>query len=316
MPEKMAIIGGPVIDFTIVIEHFPVVPDDNQKYTARFVTPGGNATTLFMGARLGMEMSLLGHMGQDDFGEMWLKLAHHPNINLSTLVAVPGHPTSISVVVADAHGRHVFLGSADGIHASLAERPGWAAAIREADITALNGWNYRSFGERINLEIFEAARAAGKATFYDAGPEQHFWPKEATAKMLAMTTLLMLTEEEAEVITGRALPPEDMARALLDLGPELVLLKMGAAGNIVCNRGGLARHPGFPVEVVDTTGAGDSIVAAAGFAYLRGFDLEQFAIFCNAVGAAEVAKLGAGINAPTREEVEAILCHAGINLAI
>jgi len=316
MTEHMVLVGNPVVDFTIIVEHFPIVPDDNQKYTARFVTPGGSATTMYLGARLGMKMSLLGHMGQDDFGDTWLKLAQqHPNIDVSGVVRLPGKDTSVTVVVADPHGHHVFLGTRDWMHHTLAERPAWAAAIHEADVTMVTGWNYRSFGEQINLEIFEAARASGKATFYDAGPEQNFWPKEAAAKMLAMTTVLLLTMEEAQVITGRTLPPQDIVQALLDYGPQIVLLKLGGDGNIAASRDGLVRHPGFPVEVVDTTGAGDAIVAAAGLAYLRGFDLEQFAIFCNAVGAAKVAKLGAGVNAPTHDEVEAILHHAGINLA-
>jgi sugar/nucleoside kinase (ribokinase family) len=69
--------------------------------------------------------------------------------------------------------------------------------------------------------------------------------------------------------------------------------------------------PGFPVEAVDATGAGDSLDAAVLYGYLRGLSLPALGALGNATGAAKVQKLGTGHNLPTMNEVAAVLKRFG-----
>ena len=70
---------------------------------------------------------------------------------------------------------------------------------------------------------------------------------------------------------------------------------------------GTVEHPGYPVPLVDSTGAGDCFAAAFVYAYLRQWSLPAVVAFANAMGAATVQKLGSGRQTPTRAEVSAVL---------
>jgi sugar/nucleoside kinase (ribokinase family) len=69
---------------------------------------------------------------------------------------------------------------------------------------------------------------------------------------------------------------------------------------------------GYPVDALDTTGAGDSLDAAVIDGFLRRLPLPALGTLANAVGAAKVQKLGTGRNMPTRDEVRAILKRFGV----
>ena len=70
---------------------------------------------------------------------------------------------------------------------------------------------------------------------------------------------------------------------------------------------GFKRIPGFNVRAVDTTGAGDAFNAALVYGHLAGWPLEKAARFANIVGAVKVTKMGAGVNVPTKAEIDRFL---------
>ena len=69
--------------------------------------------------------------------------------------------------------------------------------------------------------------------------------------------------------------------------------------------------PGYPVPVVDATGAGDSLAAGVIFGHLNELPLPSLGVLANAIGAAKVQKRGTGLNVPTRGEVLAVLQRFG-----
>ena len=86
-----------------------------------------------------------------------------------------------------------------------------------------------------------------------------------------------------------------------------MVLKMGAKGSRIYRRDEVIETPGFAVQEVDPTGAGDSFSAAFTVGMLEGMPLAQAGRFANAVGALAVMKKGPMEGAPTRAEVEAFL---------
>jgi sugar/nucleoside kinase (ribokinase family) len=94
----------------------------------------------------------------------------------------------------------------------------------------------------------------------------NFWiegKREALEQLLRRVDLLLLNDEEARQLSGRANLPA-AARAIRGLGPRAVVIKRGDAGALLFHEGGVFAAPAFPIEtVVDPTGAGDSF--AGGF---------------------------------------------------
>ena len=114
------------------------------------------------------------------------------------------------------------------------------------------------------------------------------------------------TEDAAHLYPGA--DGEDVARRILDWGPRAVVLKRGAAGCTVLAAGDApVRLPGWAVEAVDTTGAGDAFAGAFVAAWVAGSGFEDAAVLANAAGALTATGLGATAPIPDREAVMTFL---------
>jgi len=117
--------------------------------------------------------------------------------------------------------------------------------------------------------------------------------------------ILLPSGEEAEMLAG--IKGEIKAcKKLLTLGPEIVVLKQGSKGCTIFTKEEVIYVPGFKVEEIDPTGAGDSFGGAFIVGYLAGWDLEKVAKFANAVGALKVKNFGPMPNT-TYEEVNQLI---------
>jgi sugar/nucleoside kinase (ribokinase family) len=111
---------------------------------------------------------------------------------------------------------------------------------------------------------------------------------------------------EAQTMTGFS-ELNDISQALLDCGPETVVVKLGEHGSFIKRSELSLKVPTFPVQVVDTTGAGDCFVAAFLFGYLKGWDYERIARFANATGAICVTMPGATTAVQPATDIEGFL---------
>ena len=168
-------------------------------------------------------------------------------------------------------------------------------------------------GPEANLEALQIANTAGVPVFYDPGPEIPHTPPEWHDAMIEQSTVILLTDEEATLIIGESLPPEAMAERIRNMGPELVILKLGAEGMIGQTAVQTLHQPGLSVTVKDLTGAGDCALAAVMLSYLEGHNLPKMLALANATGAACVQKFGAGVNVPFKHEVLDVLEKSGSN---
>jgi 5-dehydro-2-deoxygluconokinase len=101
--------------------------------------------------------------------------------------------------------------------------------------------------------------------------------------------------------------PADTARALLDLGIGLAVVKLGHEGVFAATRDEQVVVPPIPVEVVNGLGAGDAFGGALCHGLLAGWDLERTIRFANAAGALVASRLGCADDMPSASEVEALL---------
>ena len=131
--------------------------------------------------------------------------------------------------------------------------PTGKAAIEASDALFIYGWSYLSMGPEANLEALKIANAANVPVFYDPGPEIPNTPPEWRDAMIEQSTVVLLTDEEATMIIGERLPPEAMAERIRNMGPELVILKLGAEGMIGQDGYANASSAGLSVAVKDLT---------------------------------------------------------------
>jgi 5-dehydro-2-deoxygluconokinase len=145
-----------------------------------------------------------------------------------------------------------------------------------------------------------------RAVFWTSAEEAGRWNREA----LAYATVVVGNTKEAAVALGRELEAEAAARALLELGPELAVVKLGAEGVVGVTRDDAVAVPAVEVEVVNGLGAGDAFGGALCHGLLAGWPLERTLRFANAAGAIVASRLGCADDMPTAAEVEELVCAA------
>jgi ribokinase len=156
--------------------------------------------------------------------------------------------------------------------------------------------------------VGQAARELGVMSVLDAGPATK---AAAEAGILELMDIVSPNESETEVLTGMAVrSPDDAARAstrFRELGVRDVVIKLGPQGAYWQGTEGDQHIPGFSIEPVDTTAAGDAFTACLSVGLAVRLPLPEAIRRANAAGALACLKLGAQPSMPTRQELESFL---------
>jgi 5-dehydro-2-deoxygluconokinase len=155
------------------------------------------------------------------------------------------------------------------------------------------------------------ARPRAGITVHDLDYRPMFWGERGEARRWGLRALESATVAvgnltEAAVVVGE-LPPDETARALLDLGPELAVVKLGPEGVLGATRAEEVVLPAVEVEIVNGLGAGDAFGGALSHALLSAWPLERTLAFASAAGAIVAGRLGCADAMPTYDEVDALV---------
>jgi sugar/nucleoside kinase (ribokinase family) len=305
----VVVLGDLLMDYSLRLPDMQMRPEDLHQVTYLELGPGGATNVAITAARLGLRVRCLGEVGDDLFGRILRDSLLLEHIDTTFIRVTSGARTPVANVIVDESGEPAYLGYPGSLQIeNLLES--WRPPIQEAEALFSDGWVEQEGGPGIILEAFQVAGEAGVPVFFDSGPGNpqvdNSWHQEASA----LSTVFLGTDREAAKVTGQS-DPLIAARALLDSGAKLVILKRGVAGCLLVNETELEIAPGYPVEALDATGAGDSFAGAVIYGYLRGLDLPSMGTLANAAGAAKVQKLGTGHNMPWPAEIRKVLSRYG-----
>ena len=246
--------------------------------------PGGNAgsTSCALGI-LGTPVSIVTLAGRDAAGEAVMDRLRSVGVDLS-LVQYVEAPTSIAISLIRPTGERALLYQL----AAAAEDfqpfrfPPDAGHFHLAAV-----YRMRHLRE-IAPALLRRAKEAGLKTSLDTQWDTEGEWMKVLKPSLPYTDYTLMNEDEAGMLTGRT-EPDAAARVLRGLGASHVVIKLGPRG---CWADG-ETFPGFDVNAVDTTGAGDCFAGGFIAALERGFSIADASRFANAVGALAVQKIGA-----------------------
>lgn len=303
--------------------------------------PGGAPANVAVGvAHIGRSSAFLGKVGDDPFGRFLAQTFASAGVDTGGMVFDPAHRTGLAFVSLAANGERDFCffrnPSADMTYAP--------AELDRERIRAGSIFHYGSItlidqpARTTTLEAVETARAAGLLISYDPNLRPPLWPSLPEARATILETVsyadvVKLNEEELVfLLTDNdlfpTLPASDeechtLAQEFRRRFPTVRLLAItrGAQGShIAWGANQTLSVPGFAVEPIDTTGAGDGFVAALLSGLLdHGLTtpealtetpaalLKQIVTQANAVGALTTTRKGAIPALPTRAELDAFL---------
>lgn len=269
---------------------------------------GGNgANTSFTLGRLGTPVRLFGMTGADAHGRFVRRELERVGVDTSGVGRSPS-PTTTTVCIVNASGNRLFLHQ---LGASTNIEPGIVRLKRSGKFSHFHLANLFSMPvlREHTGELLGRAKAAGLTTTLDTGWDARELWLETVRPCLPHTDLLFVNEDEARMLTGHT-EPHAVVRALRAEGATDVIVKLGGEGCVVFAGGREEHTPAFPVEVVDTTGAGDCFAGGFLAALHRGSSYAEAARFANAVGALTVQALGAVSGVLGFEETESWMQNA------
>jgi sugar/nucleoside kinase (ribokinase family) len=269
--------------------------------------PGGNCVnTAIALARLGVSVRAAAAIGNDRFGHFMLDRVRAEGIDDTCLVTISGAKTSTSIVLVETSGERRFLHLRGASAFFSGQHLDWDK-IRGASIFHYaSAFALPAFDEACLEPSLKRARELGCLTSINVCWDVRGRWLRLIQPALAHTDFIFPNCDEGRQLTGES-EPAAIGSRLRALGVKTVIVKLGAKGCYVESADGAFTSPGFAVQPVDTTGAGDCFAAGFLAAICRGQSLPAAARYANAAGALATLGLGGADSAPTISQLEEFL---------
>lgn len=271
---------------------------------ARLTVGGSGAIAACGAARLGLRVAFYGVVGDDAMGRYMRDELVARGVDVAGLRSEAGRPTGITVVLSRGQDRAILThpGTIAALEGSMVDRE----LLRDTRHVHVSSFFLQDALAPDLPRLFDEARAAGATTSIDPNWDPAERWDGGLLEVLDRTDVFLPNGAEVTRIAGVD-DVEDAARTLAARA-DLVVVKTGAEGGFAVHADDepVRVHP-QPVEVVDTTGAGDSFDAGFLAAALDERALPDALAFAAACGALSTRAIG-GVDAqPTFDEVEAFL---------
>ena len=300
---RVCVVGSANLDFTVALPRLPRAGETVAGGTLG-VHRGGKGANQAVAARLlGAEVRMIGCVGQDDAGARMRQDLADLGIGVEGLMSVPGTATGTALILVDPDGRNqigVALGANERLTVEMVsaheETIAWADVLLCQLETPLPVVRW----------CLERAMHHDVTAILNPAPAQPL-----TDDLLALVDFLTPNESEAQTLSGLAVSnlesASEAAQHLLARGARRVVVTLGGEGALACDQAAALHFPAFPVQVVDTTAAGDAFSGALAVGIAAGGTLEQAIPLAAAAAALTCTKRGAQDSLPDRKDVERFL---------
>lgn len=312
--KRVAIVGDLMVDryfWGTVSRVSPEAPVPVVEISSEHARLGGAANVANNIQTLGGDPVLIGLVGDDHAGEVFLELLREQGLTTSGIIVDPSRRTTSKTRVI-AHGQHVVRidqetkadCSEQNEHRIVDEV---RKAIHSIDAMILEDYNKGAITRTVIRETIEIAR--NNKTIITVDPKfEHFFEYKS------VTVFKPNRRETEEVLGGRLRTEEDLIKAgrriLSELRADNVLLTRGEDGMSLFEAGGMMTHI-KPVadNVQDVSGAGDTVIATLTMALAAGATIQEAAMLSNYAGGVVVGSVGI-VPIKLEELVEVALCHS------
>lgn len=255
--SKVTIVGSYIVALVMDVDRIPLEGETLVGHNYHTTHGGKGSNMAVCAARLGAETKFLGKVGRDSFGEKFLDLLDEEKVDKRSVIVSETKPTAVGFIIFSEKGSNVIVidPAANG-ELSCADIAAHHEAIASSAVSLAP--------LEIPLETALAAALIAKA----AGGKFILNPAPAVdLRGVNLSAVFALTpnEREGRVCLGLQpddpLPDDEIARRMLGLGVENVMLTRGEKGVLWASASGLQVVPAPAVRVVDTVGAGDAFNA-------------------------------------------------------
>ena len=301
---RVTVIGSINMDLAV---RAPQLPHPGETVFAHGITewPGGKgANQAVASARLGARVAMIGRVGDDQAGAQLIRLLANEGIDVSEVKMSSDQSSGVAIVTVDDEGENSIVVSA-GANAQLkpADAEAGELLIAAADVLLI----------QLESPLETVATAAELARRYrvpmvlDPAPV----PSSPLPEVLQHATIICPNRQEATALTGCETRSREeameAAKELQSAGASEAIVTLGADGAVWCDENGCHHAPGFAVEAVDATAAGDAFAAGLAVSLAQEQPLMQAVRFACAAGALAACQPGAQASMPRLKDVQRLL---------
>ncbi|KXA90558.1 hypothetical protein AKJ57_04045 [candidate division MSBL1 archaeon SCGC-AAA259A05] len=264
---------------------------DADLHITEFNQQGGGPTSTGLAAasKLGAKTCLITRVGDDHYGDMIKENLEEYGV-MTILQREEGSSSCVVVVFVNREtGERTFLMGQKYSEPDIECIP--LEPIKNSEYLLVD-----SHLSKAGIHSAETARESKTKVIADVEA-----PGDDSRRLIELSDVLILPEKVASVYVG-----DDLGKAalvLLDKGPEVVVVTRGVKGCVLAHDGRTIEKESYPVDVVDTTGAGDVFHGAFIAGLLKGYDYETATEFASGASAMNCKSLGGRSGIPTYEEL-------------
>ena len=286
-------LGQACVDYLGSLNAFPYENGKTELKDLHIQCGGPASTALVTLSRLGISTSFFGSLSDDPFGKKILNNLKREKVDVSYLKITPGYTSQFAfIAVTKENGKRTIFW-----------HRGTVPHLRKSDVDFSQfptASIFHTDGLMVEASI-EAARQAGVLGMdivMDAGTM-----REGSKELAKHVNILIASETFATPLVGSDASNETALYALKELGPEQVVITLGAEGSIGLNNHGIFRQKAFQVSAVDTTGAGDVYHGGYIYGLLQGWEMQECMRFASSAAALKCTKIGAQSGIPNLERI-------------
>ncbi|MFI8491698.1 ribokinase [Peribacillus butanolivorans] len=287
---KIAVVGSSSMDLVVTSAKRPIAGETVLGDSFITVPGGKGANQAVAAARLGAEVTMIGCVGDDFYGEIILENLKKNYVNTKYVEPVTGAMSGTAHITLSEGDNSIIVvkGANDSITPEYVQKA--KKIIEDSDIVMVQ----QEIPEETVLYLAELCEKLQKRLLLNPAPA-----RKISEAVIQQSSFITPNEHEFEILfNGR-----DRTEVLTEY-PNKLFITEGKNGVRYFDGHEERVVPSFVVEAVDTTGAGDTFNAALAVAVAEGKSFDDCLLFANRAASISVTKLGAQGGMPTREEVE------------
>lgn len=293
--KKICVVGSLNVDLTVSMERFHLPGETVTGRAFNTFTGGKGGNQAVAAARMSGDVYMVGCVGQDAYGDLYMKTLENEGVNTRFVEHTAEVSTGVALIEVDQKGENrivVTPGANQCLTTDLVSRS--IEAITESGVMLLQ--------LETPIESVTHAAAIGKrnglTVVLDPAPA-----RELSDALLYLCSYVTPNETELATLTGLPVETDEQAIAacaqLVRRGAGAVLHKRGAKGSLLVTKDGARSFPGYRVNPIDTTAAGDTFNAAFAVGLAMDLPVDDAIRLANAAGALSTTGMGAQAAMPT-----------------
>ncbi len=290
--RKIGVVGSINMDMTVKAERIPLKGETLKGEDLKYIPGGKGANQAVAMAKLGAQVEMFGCVGDDAAGSSLVKNLQETGVETKCIKTIPGVPTGLAMITVGDNDNTIIVVAGTNDHVDIDYVNEVKDALLECEIVLLQ----HEIPQETIEYVVELCAQNGVKVVLNPGPA-----RPVKQEVLEKVTYLTPNEHEAVILFGTDLTFEEMMKKY----PEKLVITQGSRGVSTCLKNGeVILVPARKADVVDTTGAGDTLNGAFTVAVTEGKAIRDALLFANTAAGLSTEKFGAQGGMPTYEEVK------------